>query len=788
MSYIMDTPEQVAALCDELNKATQLKKSGRSIKTTNTVFNTDISIDSWRFMDWDYGKDSVKLPIQARGLFTRDDKIVVRGYDKFFNVDEKKFTKVEELKRNTTGPYDVTLKENGCIVFISGLSSGEIIVCSKHSTGEKESITRNHALESERQLRVQLGGDEEKVRELAQYLYRENLTAVAELCDDEFEEHVLSYSKDNSGLYLHGLNYNTIKFQTVAIDKVQEFADEWNFKKIEYLTFDDVDKLFEFLDKCSETGKYQDREVEGFVIRCKSNNEDFFFKYKFEQPYLLYRQFREVTKQLIENIPMPAIRIKKNKFITKKYLEFVSDLFQTDPTLKQEFNDGHGIIKVRELFLQNLHETNGMNLLTLDEHLSHELDNLNLENKVKYVVVPIATIGCGKTTVFHTLASLFNWVHIQNDNIPKRSKLKIVDFTLMSLYDNDVVLFDRNNSEYRERKQIFTTIDQKRSEYLDGDCQIKFIALNFVNDIDQDQLWQITFDRIKKRGDNHQSIKSNSDETLATNVMKSFMYRFQPLDTSREPDSLFDHVINLKLSENSSIENIELIIEDLSKTYPELIKRKPSIKQLLLKFTDALNYSPGYTKNMSSEAKQVKPAYYGISIDHPTIINVLKNKLGTSEPWELLQRSNRVQSEFHVTLSHSSNAKGNKSKWKEIVKKFGTGTDIGQSNLDYYSDLKLTQIIICPKLICLKVDLINTVDSEGDSVELDYLNPMLHITVGTFKPEVRPVESGVILQKLYAEDENLKPDGEYQVDDQLVRVVNFNEEVILEKQRLFVFK
>ena len=64
---------------------------------------------------------------------------------------------------------------------------------------------------------------------------------------------------------------------------------------------------------------------------------------------------------------------------------------------------------------------------------------------------------------FQHIKQPFQWTHIQNDNISKKAKLKICDLTLLALEDDDqsVVLFDRNNSASRERRQIFTTIDQK---------------------------------------------------------------------------------------------------------------------------------------------------------------------------------------------------------------------------------------------------------------------------------------------------------------------------------------
>ena len=58
---------------------------------------------------------------------------------------------------------------------------------------------------------------------------------------------------------------------------------------------------------------------------------------------------------------------------------------------------------MRQLFLQSLNETNGMNLLSIDSELSDQLKNLALANgneglstTTKYIFVPIATIGCGR--------------------------------------------------------------------------------------------------------------------------------------------------------------------------------------------------------------------------------------------------------------------------------------------------------------------------------------------------------------------------------------------------------
>lgn len=73
------------------------------------------------------------------------------------------------------------------------------------------------------------------MKELALELRRRNLTAVGELCDDRFEEHVLAYDEHAAGIYLHGLNFNLPEFTTLPSPEVHKFADEWGFKKAQFI-------------------------------------------------------------------------------------------------------------------------------------------------------------------------------------------------------------------------------------------------------------------------------------------------------------------------------------------------------------------------------------------------------------------------------------------------------------------------------------------------------------------------------------------------------------------------
>lgn len=793
METIKDSPEELASFIEEMGKLVESRKTGRKVEINHSAG----LITSWIVNEWIY--KSRELPCHARGLFTVNQKIIVRGYDKFFNVDEVPATQYKTLKK-TSGPYEVTLKENGCIILISGLEDGNVVVCSKHSTGPRpKDVSKNHAVEGERKLKLQLEKIGKSMKDLGSLLYKLNVTAVAELCDDDFEEHVLEYTKDKSGLYLHGLNYNTIRFKSYPMDRVDAFAREWGFIPTSYFVKDDFDSLWEFLNKAAETGTYEGNEVEGFVIRCRENGNDFFFKYKFEEPYLLYRQFRETTRALIRGEPIPEIVAKQRKhnYIIGKYLDFTENLFQKEPALMDQFNDNHSIIKVRKLFMEKfgLSTNKGMELLSYDK-LDEQMKTLSVgEVAYKYVIVPISTIGCGKTTTFSTLTGLFpEWGHVQNDDIGKSSKQKLVDRTLAMLRHYDIVFSDRNNHQIRERAQIFKLMSQLRSKYLPANVAIKFVAANFVpNDLAEEELWNVTHQRVALRGDNHQSIKFSADRELAESIMEGFVRRFQPLNLEREPDANFDHVINLSLGKDSSLQNAKRILSEL-RTITGMDIRLVSDAEFQMSFEKALGYTPSFTKTFAKpkvetetpKKKEKKVTYYGINVSHPKdLVTIVNASLG-SELWEQLKAENLVQKEFHVTLAHigSTSTEEGQKVWNGIAELFGSPQPKNKKQkqvlVDFYCDINLQKLITWNKhLVCIEVSVPKIYDSKFDAIDHPPLRRNLHITLGTAGPGIKPVLSNKVLEELAANPALTELDGE--------EVSTTPIEGLLEKQRCFCF-
>ncbi|KAF8181120.1 RNA ligase-domain-containing protein [Mycena galopus ATCC 62051] len=87
------------------------------------------------------------------------------------------------------------------------------------------------------------------------------------LCDDDFEENVLTYPPHLTGRHLHGLNTSTKEFHTLPQAEVDVFAEEWGFIWTACIVLGSVDEVRAFTDKCGETGSWNGETVEGFVVR-----------------------------------------------------------------------------------------------------------------------------------------------------------------------------------------------------------------------------------------------------------------------------------------------------------------------------------------------------------------------------------------------------------------------------------------------------------------------------------------------------------------------------------------
>ncbi|KAI5462923.1 RNA ligase-domain-containing protein [Mariannaea sp. PMI_226] len=756
--YVAQDVQVNAQLLADLERARKDKrKGGFSVKKTTFDVkgsHDGIQVDSWRMQDWDYKRRD--LPTYARGLFTtrtrrREPEVAVRGYDKFFNTDEVHETKWTNILTRTQGPYELTLKENGCIIFIAGLEDDTLIVCSKHSTGDRTDIQVSHASAGEQHIERQLAAVGKTKVELARELRKRNVTAVAELCDDEFEEHILAYTPDKAGLYLHGINLNVPEFTTYPSNFVQEFAHEWGFRQTDCIVMEDINQVKTFLEDAAETGSYDGRDVEGFVIRCKMSHDpsttpyrDWFFKFKFEEPYLMYRQWRECTKALISG-KQPKFR--KHINITQEYLLYARKRLAADPKLAKQYNANHGIISLRNDFLQfkNLKGSDAANMDRLDIVTMPEVTG-------DVILCPIATIGCGKTTLALALTHLFGWGHIQNDNIsgkgrPPRFTKEVLD----QLKDHPVVLADRNNAQRHERKQIITDVKLQHST-------AKLVCLNFAHSEELvDEIRRITQERVLQRGDNHQTIHAASDKDKFIGVMEGFINRFEACNPHARPDDGFDVIIDLDPTVGTR-QNLETVVTQLYNYFPNLIKELPGAEQLDDAIQVALEYKPNLKhsipdrakKQQQQPSKRAKPPqleYMSICVDSKEVNGILEEAFQsvdreTSRFYKQLKQTRRVQPKFHVTLMHRASSRDHPELWHRYSALHCDAQAAGILEATHGDcGVLLERVVFDDRIMAIVVRLID------ENNQWKCVNQVAHMTIGTRDNGVKPKESNDLLAK-----------------------------------------
>ncbi|VDB95002.1 Bgt-50403 [Blumeria graminis f. sp. tritici] len=568
-------------------EASQSRQHGREIIWRKTSFLVKTSPQNLKAISWSlldrnyyrYGLPTYAYPLMTGKNEKNEDQIVVRGYNKIFNVEEIVPTTWLEIQRKTKGPYEVSGIEDGCTILIGGLWDGTLLVVSKFPCSTQDGSTGPEEA-GERWLEKQLAKLDKSKKDLAIELRFRNVTLVAELCDDSFEERVMSYTGKKAGLYLHGINENVPKFVSYPSAQVQKFAKEWGFLTQNFVVFQGIKATRNYIENTSKAGTHNGRVVKGIVIRCKmlwgklSEYEDFFFKCRLEGPYQFYHHWRECTYAAVHN---RFIRYKKGISLTEEYLRFILVKLSKNPDMIKACQEGRGIIKLREDFLL------GKNLKSYDiAKIAQTKLSCSQSNATKDIVLmSIGTLGCGKTTIAVSLCYLFQWGIVQNNDIRGKNRPpRFMKRILEQLKEKPVVFADRNNPERRERKQFLEDMSMTRPD-------VRVIALHYIhNGRSMKNIRRVTRARVISRGDNHQNIYAAKDKNKVISIMEDFIRRFQPLRIKEKPDSDFHAVINLDPTLDS-IKNLRTVIKRLQALFPNIISKEPTSKDL----EDAINYA-----------------------------------------------------------------------------------------------------------------------------------------------------------------------------------------------------
>lgn len=227
--------------------------------------------------------------IKARGLFfdSVEKKIVLRSYDKFFNIGERANTKIHSLKNNLVFPVREFVKYNGFLGLV-GVFNDELIFSSKSSVGNEHSrwlkeIFMDKTTPEQR----------EKIKE---FIKSTNTTFVFEVINPENDPHIIKY--DEKDIVLLDIILNKPLFEKVPYESAIMLAKKLGlrFKELvaEYSNWSDF--YANYVETIKPGYQYKGEDIEGFVIE---DSEGFMTKSKLFY-YKQWKQLRDIAHRYIK--------------------------------------------------------------------------------------------------------------------------------------------------------------------------------------------------------------------------------------------------------------------------------------------------------------------------------------------------------------------------------------------------------------------------------------------------------------------------------------------------------
>ncbi|KAG2143593.1 RNA ligase-domain-containing protein [Suillus clintonianus] len=752
------------------------KKSPKLVRSTvyNAPSDPSISIRSWKMNEFKYYDVPSPFPTLARGLFSRelpcgDDpegepkyQIVARGYDKFFNIGEVPWTDWSTLSLHTGPTYTLSLKSNGCIIFIAPISPSKLIVTSKHALGPMQGVPETHSEVGHRWLKKHLVEKGKTEEQLASKLWEKNWTTIAELCDDSFEEHVLPYPAEKSGLHLHGINETLREFHTMPTETVNAFAEEWGFIKTPTITLNSIAEVKSFTDDIAKTGEWNGEALEGFVVRTHivdskkgsttrnsrppyPTGSSFFFKVKFDEPYMMYRDWREVTKILLStkgslnDAKLPKSKMKRKE--THLYVDWVKKEIRHNPSAFLEYSQGKGIIATRERFLKWMETDDGKNGLVVEDEAP-----LTTKEFGKTIIVPVAIPGCGKTAVSVALTSLFNIGHTQSDDIQaKKSAPVFIRNVINLLKDHDIVIADKNNHLRQHR-------DSLREAVAKMNPPVRLLALNWSLDRPQATIHRICGDRVFARGDKHQTLRADTLAKAHEYVIWQFI---------RNSEELADEEVDVSIEMDLEDTLEQAVDRAVTACVSILGLRQPSAEEIDEAVHKARNYVPQTQKPQEKKKKKDEPStprYFGL-LPEVNLIDVIGKQMeGASDVpengkafWNALVADHRVTLRPHITVVHNKSLPDAIELWERC-------SQLHRMALPPWFTFTLGHLVWNKRIMAITVDdfeldippdNLSSLGQEGGefvSKLSEEVRNGLHITVGTSDSEIPPFEAKALVE------------------------------------------
>lgn len=296
--------------------------------------------------------------IKARGLFIdlKNNRIQCRGYEKFFNINERQETRLENLKHTLSFPIKAYVKENGFLGMISYHEETNRLV---FATKRRISIGSDNQYDYVNYLKeLFYESTTVKQREFIEgYLIANKQTLVVEVVDMEHDPHIIEYPE--SRIYALDLIDNRLEFSKADyIEELVPFCEEAGLqpKQLAFI-YDTWEEFEQWYNLIIDNPDYtlNNHHIEGYVIE---DSNGYMVKMKLHY-YKYWKLLRTLAESMIRvghvRNPGKMYDAFSNYFIhfIKQHREDYGELQQNgNYRLKKDFN----IIKARNDYYKSLAE------------------------------------------------------------------------------------------------------------------------------------------------------------------------------------------------------------------------------------------------------------------------------------------------------------------------------------------------------------------------------------------------------------------------------------------------
>ena len=282
-------PEPEPTLLDQMRDNPNVRVM--PVRGEEDLWACNFTRDAFRNHAWD------EYSSKARGLFLNSaGDVVMRGFDKFFNLGETKETTIDRVLNRMEYPVRIETKMNGFLGLVGAREDGTLRYFSKSGNTDYSPLIEQLMRDT---------ADNAMLRDLARLIRDHDVTLAFEVVDPDSDRHIIAY--DKPGLYfLHAIRNQTVfAIDYKTEDKAQELC---GFDRPPIYSYahsrQDLEVLIEQLEG--------NRHIEGGVIYSK---DGYMVKVKSD----LYRQSKSL-RPLLENIllrgkPIPQDMSERSRLV-----------------------------------------------------------------------------------------------------------------------------------------------------------------------------------------------------------------------------------------------------------------------------------------------------------------------------------------------------------------------------------------------------------------------------------------------------------------------------------------